>query len=148
MDQYCERPRWPRSYVPNCRALSPTPRATQHRACSQVFVCLYIWGRVGLFFLVVLVFSYTDEIKPDIYQCQTPSGPSGFFHCCISVQQDTGLDNNCTHWTFLPSTTCIPSHPIYWTCYCLVTLQKFRITVGTIQNKKPTSSPMTVKISL
>lgn len=46
---------------------------------------------VVVFFLLFLVVFYKDEIKPNI--CQTPSEPSDFFQCYISVQQDTDLDN-------------------------------------------------------
>lgn len=45
------------------------------------------------------------------------------------------MDNSCIHQAFLPSTPCIPSGPRAWSCYCLVTLEKFKLV--SIREKSP-----------
>lgn len=133
LHQCCERPRWSWSYIASFRTLSLTSRTIQHKACSQVgvlFVCLFgrgfSWGVFLLvwFVVVFLVFGFFFLHRWDQTQYQSVSDSLMTLRLLtfslFRIEQNTYLDNSCTHRTFLPSIPCIPSGPRAWTCYCLV----------------------------
>lgn len=57
---------------------------------------------------------------------------SGTF-CYLSIHRDIYLDSIYDHQMFLPSTSCIPSGPRTWSCYCLATWQKHIKAVEDVQ---------------